>query len=80
MLLSALLFVELFGRLPRRFFEHTGEMLGIFKAQFVSHLCDAPATEYQILGSMNHKTSDIILRTLAQSTTHEVAEIAGRQA
>lgn len=56
MLLFAFLFVELFGRLTRRIFEHTGEMLGIFKAQFVSHLCDAPATENQALSAMNHKT------------------------
>ena len=80
MLFFALFFQELLGRLTRRILEHTGEVLGIFKTQFVGHLCNAPATENQILGAMNYKASDVVFRTLAQSTTHDVAEIAGRQA
>ena len=58
MLLPSLAVEELAGGLTCGVFEHAGEVLRVFKAQFGGYLVDEPATEDEVLGTHNDETAD----------------------
>ena len=75
-LLFTLTVEELPWGLSCRVFEHPGEVLGVFEAQFFSNLGNGLAAEYEILGTHHDEIADIVFRTLAKGFSYNVAEIS----
>ena len=51
-------------------------MVRILETKRIGHLRDTHAAKHQTFGTHDDETSDVVFRTLSQSTTHDVAEIA----
>ena len=58
-------------------FEHSGEMLWVFKAQLIGSRGDARSADEQLLGLAHDKAANDVTRSVIRHLPYQVTEIVG---